>query len=327
MGPRWQLSSKGEKITAKAHNGHIDIEGVTVALVDDQVRLQKVETWFDPLEMFRQIAPNGIVNKEIQETKPSDEKSISKNPEGETEVAQRQNGETTIEPQPANDIKSTSPPKAESSKPAVAKVPLTQNEKTNTQTEVSADTPGVSALAKEDGIHHHDEKTTQNKDTREAEPSKNSDSSAPSEGKPNKITPFSDSPAATLAIKSQSDVAHHPETEPPPPVHQTHQPQPGNQDQLSQILAALQSVQSNYGQISAALDKFDKRLGHLEAAQPNTNGATPEPGDAVAATPDSEETRRTHEEMGRITAAECPFLMNREWVVAMVRSLVFKAVI
>lgn len=56
-------NSKGEKITAKAHGGPIEIEGVTVATVDDRVRLQKVETWFDPLEMFRQIAPNGIVNK------------------------------------------------------------------------------------------------------------------------------------------------------------------------------------------------------------------------------------------------------------------------
>ena len=29
------------------------------------MQLQKVETWFDPLDMFRQIAPNGIVNKKI----------------------------------------------------------------------------------------------------------------------------------------------------------------------------------------------------------------------------------------------------------------------
>ena len=40
---------------------------MTVAQVDEAVRLQKVETWFDPLEMFRQIAPNGIVNKVVQE--------------------------------------------------------------------------------------------------------------------------------------------------------------------------------------------------------------------------------------------------------------------
>ena len=56
-------------VRAKAHGGQIDIEGVTVAQVDDKVRLQKVETWFDPMEMFRQIAPNGIVNKETVRSK------------------------------------------------------------------------------------------------------------------------------------------------------------------------------------------------------------------------------------------------------------------
>lgn len=35
------------------------------------MRLQSVETWFDPLEMFRQIAPNGIVNKTIAKPKES----------------------------------------------------------------------------------------------------------------------------------------------------------------------------------------------------------------------------------------------------------------
>jgi hypothetical protein len=60
--------SKGEKITAKAHGRMIDIQGVTVAHVNDKVQLQNVQTWFDPQEMFRQIAPNGIVNKEPQTT-------------------------------------------------------------------------------------------------------------------------------------------------------------------------------------------------------------------------------------------------------------------
>ncbi|KAF4633240.1 hypothetical protein G7Y89_g4877 [Cudoniella acicularis] len=59
------FNDKGEKVTAKSHGGQIDIQGITVAKVDDKVRLQSVETWFDPLEMFRQIAPNGIVNKTI----------------------------------------------------------------------------------------------------------------------------------------------------------------------------------------------------------------------------------------------------------------------
>ena len=56
--------SKGEKVTARAHGGPIDIQGVTTAYLAEDFRIQKLETWFDPLEMFRQIAPKGIVNKE-----------------------------------------------------------------------------------------------------------------------------------------------------------------------------------------------------------------------------------------------------------------------
>jgi hypothetical protein len=58
------FNNKGEKVTAKAHGGPIDIEGVTVATVNDKVQLQSVRTWFDPMEMFRQIAPDGVVKKE-----------------------------------------------------------------------------------------------------------------------------------------------------------------------------------------------------------------------------------------------------------------------
>lgn len=35
--------------------------------MNDKVQLQKVETWFDPLEMFRQIAPKGVINKQVAE--------------------------------------------------------------------------------------------------------------------------------------------------------------------------------------------------------------------------------------------------------------------
>jgi len=59
------FNDKGEKITAKAHGGTIDIQGVTVATVNDKLQVEKLETWFDSMEMFRQIAPQGIVNKEI----------------------------------------------------------------------------------------------------------------------------------------------------------------------------------------------------------------------------------------------------------------------
>ncbi|KAF3008962.1 hypothetical protein E8E13_011451 [Curvularia kusanoi] len=58
------INNKGEKVTAKAHGGPIDIQGVTVATVNDKVQLQSVRTWFDPMDMFRQIAPDGVVRKE-----------------------------------------------------------------------------------------------------------------------------------------------------------------------------------------------------------------------------------------------------------------------
>ena len=56
-------------MTVKAHGGAIDITGITTATVDDAVRLQDVNTYFDPMEMFRQIAPNGIVNKQVVDRK------------------------------------------------------------------------------------------------------------------------------------------------------------------------------------------------------------------------------------------------------------------
>ena len=36
---------------------------MTVAVVNDKFQLQDIDTYMDPLQMFRRIAPNGIVNK------------------------------------------------------------------------------------------------------------------------------------------------------------------------------------------------------------------------------------------------------------------------
>jgi hypothetical protein len=56
-------TSKGEKVVAKAHGGQIELEGVTIAEVNDKLQIGKLETWYDPMTMFRQIAPQGIINK------------------------------------------------------------------------------------------------------------------------------------------------------------------------------------------------------------------------------------------------------------------------
>lgn len=51
-------------MTAKAHGGPIEIFGTTVAQVDDKLRVQSLDTYMDSLDMFRQIAPYGVVNAE-----------------------------------------------------------------------------------------------------------------------------------------------------------------------------------------------------------------------------------------------------------------------
>lgn len=58
------MYSKGQKVTAKAHGGPIEIFGTTVAVVDDQTRVLSLDTYMDSLDMFRQIAPHGVVNME-----------------------------------------------------------------------------------------------------------------------------------------------------------------------------------------------------------------------------------------------------------------------
>ncbi|KAL4912139.1 hypothetical protein BDW62DRAFT_206742 [Aspergillus aurantiobrunneus] len=47
---------QGEVVRIKAHGGLIDIEGIVVARVNEKLQLEKIDVWFDPMEMFRQIA-------------------------------------------------------------------------------------------------------------------------------------------------------------------------------------------------------------------------------------------------------------------------------
>lgn len=60
-------------MTAKAHGGPIVIFGLTVALVDDLMRIERLDTWFDPLDMFRQIAPQGIVTRVARKATPGED--------------------------------------------------------------------------------------------------------------------------------------------------------------------------------------------------------------------------------------------------------------
>ncbi|KAL9601186.1 MAG: hypothetical protein Q9219_002686 [cf. Caloplaca sp. 3 TL-2023] len=59
------FNDKAEKITIPAHNQAISIQGLTIATLSPDFQIEKLETWFDPLDMFRQIAPHGIGNTKI----------------------------------------------------------------------------------------------------------------------------------------------------------------------------------------------------------------------------------------------------------------------
>lgn len=48
----------GDIVTIKAHGGIIDIQGVTVAKVNDKFQVESLETWFDPKDMFEQMRPS-----------------------------------------------------------------------------------------------------------------------------------------------------------------------------------------------------------------------------------------------------------------------------
>lgn len=50
-------NDKGEKVSLKAHGGNIDVEGMAVAVVNDKLQIEKVDIWFDPMAMFRQMRP------------------------------------------------------------------------------------------------------------------------------------------------------------------------------------------------------------------------------------------------------------------------------
>ncbi|KAL4800778.1 hypothetical protein BDV19DRAFT_383795 [Aspergillus venezuelensis] len=46
----------GETVRIKAHGGPIEIEGIVVAKVNEKLQLEKIDVWYDPLDIFRQIA-------------------------------------------------------------------------------------------------------------------------------------------------------------------------------------------------------------------------------------------------------------------------------
>ncbi|KAL1636405.1 hypothetical protein SLS58_009824 [Diplodia intermedia] len=385
------FNDKGEKVTAKAHGGSIDIEGVTVATVDDKVRLRRVETWFDPMEMFRQIAPQGIVNKEavawrVSRTpspvtnRTATPEAAFKKPDEPAEItrpatAQRTESVAVQLPQPDIAAQTESAP-AKDAPPEVG--PDTkddaeaQSHQQQSTSDKLADLPLVCPFAdanrfaqangtlSEAKTEHESESSVQLPQTNNvekpvevrsadfAEPLQTAQAqevnghvqtSVPVQGSSEPAESGSDQfheleqwhEASDILIGTAPgcepekfhdavDIEHDtstasseagswtavtpPASDPPTPRRSTYSSSitsGSDQGQSSNQTSPTEAFFSHY-----PADKVHPHPKDME------NAVSPEPGEGVAAAPDSEEARLTHIEMSKITSFECPFLMNRE---------------
>ncbi|RMY44843.1 hypothetical protein D0863_16149 [Hortaea werneckii] len=321
------FNDKGEKVVAKAHGGPIEIFGVTVAKVDDKVRLQELDTWFDPLDMFRQIAPKGIVNKENMNRKVDPESALDVDSHyvpSEPKVAQPEqpNGQAKAT-EPAHPISATQP-NNEAIIPDHDGVKIAEE----------SNQPGKEPLAPEQVLPTHVSNSTgQRADA--FVPHQGADTSKhTSESNPSDATTPATTVVESAAVHGADATLEHPESN----FHDAHEQLPvEGADSTGTVVADEKSPdhQSIYssavtGNISdrmiPAVDEsattgvHDALDTHLESS---TAAVHPHPhatenatqvgrGEAVAVPAASEETRLTHEEMSRFSRGECPFLMNRE---------------
>lgn len=255
-----------------------------MAQVDDKVRLQSVDTWFDPLEMFRQIAPHGVVNKETMNRNV--DKADALDPvvpdmDG-LKIAEQHNNpnsEHAKEPAPAEVLdKHIS---NGTGKPADAFVPH-QGADTSKTPAAESDAPAPAQPVVEAAA-------TQGADAELSHPQSN--------------------------LHSVSSTPKQPITETDNSIYSS--AVTGNKEDILKTAGDPNFVdeQRKYG----TYDAVDE---HLESSSkevhphPHTveDKVQPGPGEAVVAPATSEETRLTHEEMSSLgaSAGQCPFLMNRE---------------
>ncbi|KAI7158889.1 hypothetical protein KC349_g4557 [Hortaea werneckii] len=322
------FNDKGEKVVAKAHGGPIEIFGVTVAKVDDKVRLQELDTWFDPLDMFRQIAPKGIVNKENMNRKVDPESALDVDSHyvpSEPKVAQPEqpNGQATAT-EPAHPISATQPNNE----------PIIPNHD-GVKIAEESNQPGKEPVAPEEVLPTHVSNSTgQRADA--FVPHQGADTSKPaSESNPPDATTPATTVVESAATHGADATLEHPESN----FHDAHEHQQSAEESSNTGAAAADEKsldhQSPYSSAvtgnvadrmvpavdeSATTGVHDAIDTHLESSavevhphpHATENATQVGKGEAVAVPAASEETRLTHEEMSRISGGECPFLMNRE---------------
>lgn len=314
--------SKGEKVTAKAHGGLIDIQGVTVATVDDKVRLQDLQTWMDPLEMFRQIAPGGIVNKTTMNRKVDKEAALDEPAETDSKAApERQDEDKSFSEaaRPRHVLESTG--KAASA-PVLHVGTVSQDQKhlplgSAVGDEKSSDPAEDVTQAQSQDVWHDAQDTV-------SEVQSIVDTATSQGGKTAVSKPASNYQEAKHKAKDGEPPASEVQSNPRemPQQHTSIAPRSmytsavtGNEDKI--LEPAQRGEMVDESKETGARDGVDDCLErsaeevHPQPKETEKN-VQPEAGEAVATAPGSEETRATYEEMSRISASECPFLMNRE---------------
>lgn len=310
--------SKGEKVTAKAHGGLIDIQGVTVAEVDEKIRMKAIQTWMDPLEMFRQIAPYGVVRKETMNRKIDLEAALDTSSDDGNKVAPEYNNEAGSRQDSQRRASDTAEAHSRSS-PALTLDQVTAESITNSNPHQAAETgmltatPGRSAapdlLA---NTQNPDEmslpKCCAMVDVASADAAELEvqvpDSNAPDVTPADHLKPVSDRTIDQSIVEDKGEsIADAPRSTYSSAVT-------GNVEDV--LLSARRGEFQDESKAAGVYDAIDEHLSKPAEVVHPAGHEVLSVGHALAAAPDSEETRIAHEEMSSMMPSECPFLQNRE---------------
>ncbi|KAK5003331.1 hypothetical protein LTR28_010299 [Elasticomyces elasticus] len=234
--------------------------------------------------MFRQIAPNGVVNKEI--------------------VSKRVDSGAAPEPTSFNDgLKIAKDFESEApERQTDAVVPQAQNEGESTARSADHRTQPQFAERAHESIYH--EATPVQESTEQAQ-----------KGKTSPITERSRS--SSQSSGSTWEKVSQPDDPSQPAVKQSIYSSSVTGAEEERIRAAKTGEHVDESITSGTYDEVDEHLENsASVVHPHPKdmeeAVKPEAGEAVVAAAGVEETRATYEEMSRITPMECPFLMNRE---------------
>lgn len=324
-------------MTCKAHGGPIEIFGITIAQVDDQTRLQAVDTWMDPLDMFRQIAPHGIVNSEPMSHKVALADALDALPDNDgIKIAKAHEGASGVhgedlspESVMGKHVSNSTGQAADAFVPGQGACPFMGGSQTNGNAGQAPHPLPIRALngnamnvdASPTGIESTDATVvdtdrpapqlvapmpdTETKDSRLEE--------ATDQGAAMEVDPQFSSPDTQMANDGETLTSKRPAEDVPRSIYSSSVT--GNVEES--IKAAKRDVFVDEPTATGTRDAIDEKL-ESSADQVHSHpkdieqAVRPQAGEAVIAPADSRETQETMKEMSEIRPEECPAVMNRE---------------